>query len=168
RPGATSSVVSPFFSRPLAPSTSRPLMLATSSCSGRLMTATPAASASWSWIGAEVHAAPKTAAVQQQMIRNIFVMAWLRITGQVRRRRLARRHAPHDYGFMTRRRARPGRGLGVWPEQLGIEVVPLQQLVELAALALREPCRMADVALRDLQQAHQVVPFEALAGFIER
>ena len=46
--------------------------------------------------------------------------------------------------------------------------MPPQQLVEIRAIALREPRRLAHVAARDLQQLRQVVARELVARFRER
>ena len=45
-------------------------------------------------------------------------------------------------------------------EHRGLEPVPLQQLVELGAIALGELRRLGDVAAGDLEQPHQIVPLE--------
>src|SRR5690606_3928208 len=53
-------------------------------------------------------------------------------------------------------------------ELLGIELVPAEQLVEVRAVALREPRRLAHVAARDLQQLREVVARERVPRLRER
>src|SRR5260221_13638697 len=63
---------------------------------------------------------------------------------------------------------RPQRLIVSCLEQSRIEIVPLQQVVELAAIALREPRRLAHVASGQPQQLRQVVELEALLRIVER
>ncbi len=53
-------------------------------------------------------------------------------------------------------------------EHSRLEAVPLEQLVELRAVAVREPGRLGDVASRHAQDAHEVLALESPARFLER
>src|SRR5690606_4404323 len=54
------------------------------------------------------------------------------------------------------------------PKELRLELVLVQQLVELRAVALREPRGLSDVALRHLEQVRQVFELEAIARLRKR
>ena len=53
-------------------------------------------------------------------------------------------------------------------EHRGLEPVPLQELVELGAVAFGKQRGLGDIAARDLEQAHEIVALECLARFLER
>src|SRR5204862_6163246 len=57
-------------------------------------------------------------------------------------------------------------GLGVL-EQFGVELVALEKLVELRAVALREPRRLGHVAIRDATDLSEVVAPELAARVLE-
>src|SRR5690606_20436214 len=54
------------------------------------------------------------------------------------------------------------------PKEVRLELVLVQQLVELRAVALREPRGLSDVALRHLEQVRQVFELEAIARLRKR
>ena len=53
-------------------------------------------------------------------------------------------------------------------ELVRVQVMSRQQLVEIRAIALREPRRLADVAHRDLQNLRQVITSEFVTCIAER
>src|SRR4030095_10625634 len=52
-------------------------------------------------------------------------------------------------------------------EHRRLEPVPLEELVELGAIALREQRRLGDVAARALQQSHEEIALQLFARFLE-
>src|SRR5690606_19947785 len=65
------------------------------------------------------------------------------------------------------RQAESRLALSLFAELRGIQAVALEQVVELAAIALGKARSQGDVALGEVEQAHQVVVFELFARVVQ-
>lgn len=57
--------------------------------------------------------------------------------------------------------------VGTGTELRRFQAMALEYLVELAAIAFRQPGRQCHIPLRQLENAHNIIPLELCAGFVQ-